>query len=760
LQVRQAFSPDSIPEELRGLPRWLCWRSEIRDGKPTKTPLNPRTGDFAKVNDTSTWAPFNFAVQEAGRAGWGIGFVFGDSDLVGIDLDHVRDPKTGAIIPKAQAIIDDVGGYAEVSPSGTGVHVIARGTLAQGARNRVPLSDGTGLEVYASGRYFTMTGNVIHGHGVIGGNSQPGIDRLVAKYLPPRTNGKARPDVADVDRAGVVLADDAIIHKARGAKNGAKFARLFDTGSLTEYDGDDSRADLALIAMLMFWTRDADQLDRLFRQSKLYRDKWDRPDYRERTITAALANVIEIYSGKRTRTTAPDGAAPFADTDTRNAERFAAQHGADVRWCEKWRRWLAWDGKRWTEDAATITRRRAGLTARSIYREVADVENDGERAGLRKWAKHSESAQGRHNMIELARSEEGIEIKTDELDRDPSTLNVENGTLDLRTGELRPHRREDFLTKLAPVTFDPTATCPTFDRFLSEVMDGRADLVDYLHRALGYGMTGDVREHCLFFFHGRGRNGKSTLLNIIRHVMGEYSTECAPDLLLMTRSDRHPTERAALAGKRFASTVEVEDGRRFAEVLVKQLTGGDPITARRMREDFWTFMPTWKIFLAANHRPTIRGTDDAIWTRIHLVPFDVSFNGREDRDLPAKLQAERAGILAWLVRGAVEWHRRGLDPIPDAMRAAVESYRAEMDTIGAFLTDCCDLDPKFSENAGELFRRYELWAKETGGEDPVNSTVFGRRLTSHGYGYDRTEKGRYRRGLRLKMEELEPGSNG
>jgi putative DNA primase/helicase len=338
--------------------------------------------------------------------------------------------------------------------------------------------------------------------------------------------------------------------------------------------------------------------------------------------------------------------------------------------------------------------------------------------------------------VDLARSEVGIPIVPAKLDAPPWLLNVINGTLDLRTGQLRRHSQDDMLTKLASATYDPTARCPTWERFLSRIMAGRQALIDYLQRAVGYSLTGSVREQVLFFLHGEGANGKSTFLEAIKYVMGEYASTAAPDLLLVRQGEPHPTQLADLHGRRFVSTVEVDDGRRLAESLVKQLTGGDGVKARRMREDFWEIMPTWKIWLAANHRPEIRGNDHAIWRRIRLVPFDVRIPPDEqDKDLLDKLKAEAPGILAWAVRGCADWLRIGLSDPPEVL-SATEAYKSESDLIGGFLAECNTGDPNYRSRTSELYAAFSTWVERQGERQTMTGKRFGMELRRRGIQLD------------------------
>ncbi|MCC6740597.1 MAG: hypothetical protein IT452_16255 [Planctomycetia bacterium] len=302
-------------------------------------------------------------------------------------------------------------------------------------------------------------------------------------------------------------------------------------------------------------------------------------------------------------------------TDTGNAKRLVLRRGNDLRYCYQGGKWLVWDGRRWRIDDGDCVMLLAKETARAIYTEAAATEDSEDAEALSKHATSSLSEKRLRAMIALACSE--CPIAPQEFDADPWLLNVANGTLDLRSGALREHRRDDRLSKLVPVAFDSEAACPTWHTFLLRIFNGNEALIAFVQRAVGYGLTGHIREQVLFFLHGTGANGKSTFLEALLSTLGpDYAIQAAPNLLMAKNFDAHPTEVADLHGKRFVATVEVGEGRKLAEVLVKQLTGGDTLKARRMREDFWSFAPTFKIFLAANHKPAVTGTDHAIWRRI------------------------------------------------------------------------------------------------------------------------------------------------
>jgi len=419
-------------------------------------------------------------------------------------------------------------------------------------------------------------------------------------------------------------------------------------------------------------------------------------------------------------------------TDLGNAERLAERFGNELRFVHDWKKFLFWDGRRWSTDRTGCVIRWAKTTVRSIYGEAASASSGEKAEAIANWAKVSEKKDRIIAMVELVRSEPGIPILPETLDRDPYLLNCHNGTIDLRTGELREHRRDDLITKVVPCAYDPDATCPTWMGVLEQVLPG-VEVRGYAQRAVGYSLTGDQGEQVLFFLHGTGANGKSTFLLGVQNTLGhDYAIQAAPELLLRKNQRSHPTEIADLFGVRFAATVEVGDRQAFDEVLIKQLTGGDRQKGRRMREDFWEFEPTHHIWIAANHRPIICGTDDAIWRRVSLIPFTVQIPKKErDRQLISKLREEREGILAWAVRGCLEWQRRGLDP-PQAVVMASDGYRSDMDPVGPFLAQSVRRRVGGRVGASDLYGIYREWAEEHDRE-PASQTEFGRRAREGGY---------------------------
>lgn len=468
---------------------------------------------------------------------------------------------------------------------------------------------------------------------------------------------------------------------------------------------------------------------------------------------------LQVIEGGADRKPPETSRRRFMLTDTGNAERLIARHGPDLRYVPVWDRWLVWNDTRWVEDKKSL--RVAALaksTVRDMYAEAKDAAGD-YREELSKHAKRSESARGRSSMIECARSEPGVALKTEELNGDPWALNVENGTIDLRTGKLHAHRREDLITKLVPITYDIEARCDRWEAFLSRILNGNHELIAFLQRALGYSLTGLTTEQCLFFLYGSGSNGKSTFLELLRDLLGDYSTQADFTTFLERKGDGPRNDIARLYGARAVTSSEVGEGKRLNESLVKTLTGGDVVAARYLYTETFEFQPAFKLWLAANHRPIIRGTDFAIWRRIRLIPFTVQIPAEEqDRGLKDALRAELPGILAWAVAGCLLWQRNGLGT-PLEVSAATDQYRRESDTLGAFLEDCCELGETHAEPASELYAAYKKWASE-GGEYELPQTRFGRELEERGFSAEKRGRGnarvKWRTGLRLVVGATVP----
>ncbi len=424
--------------------------------------------------------------------------------------------------------------------------------------------------------------------------------------------------------------------------------------------------------------------------------------------------------------------------DLGNADRLIGRYGNILHFVELWRQWLIWDGWRWAKDLGTVVRWHAQETARATRRAAADLgDADEGKKALQSWARASGQAFKIRGMIECAQSLTDVCVTPDELDTQPMLLNCLNGTLDLSTSPptLRPHRREDLITKLAPVEYHPDACAPIWEYVIDSASCNDEELIAFKQRNYGYGITGATSEQCFSILYGLGMNGKSTELEAIRGVLGpDYAVHADTATFLTRRTETIRNDLAALRGARFVTAIETEQGKRLAEALVKQVTGNDPVTARFLFQEYFTFVPEFKLFLAVNHKPTIRGQDHAMWRRINLVPYNNTIPLDErDGDLSAKLatKEEREGILRWLVDGCADWVANGLNP-PESVRAATAAYRDEMDTLGQFIGDACILGVRCEVTTKALHAAFVAWC-ETNGEKPLSKRIMGERLKGRNF---------------------------
>lgn len=456
-------------------------------------------------------------------------------------------------------------------------------------------------------------------------------------------------------------------------------------------------------------------------------------------------------------------------TDMANASALVSWHAARLRYCAAWGSWLTYREGRWVREAKTggreveaakATARRlvadskaslhaAKATLREYERKVKAQGTDDDRSvtsrldELRtaeniaekatRTAKRAQSRDGVLAMLQLAESDPRIATEHTCFDCWAWKLNVANGTLDLQTGELLPHNREDLITKQAPVIYEPAAEAPLWEAFLARSQPDPA-IREYLQRVAGYSATGSVREHVLHFHYGSGQNGKSVFLNTLMFVLGDYAHPAARNLLFRTKSEGHDTRFADLCGGRFVTCNEIEEGSRWAEGLIKDLVSDDKIKARRMREDPWSFVPTHKLHIAGNHKPAFGGDDDGIWRRVRLVGWDVSIPPSErDSKLEEKLRGEAPGILRWIVEGAARWFASGIgkDTVPPSILAATEEYRADSDTTGQFMRECLRLEANATAPVAEVREAYEAYCKIAGAY-PVAGQRFNARLKAAG----------------------------
>jgi len=433
--------------------------------------------------------------------------------------------------------------------------------------------------------------------------------------------------------------------------------------------------------------------------------------------------------------------------DLGNARRLVKKHGDTIRFCHDAGKWYCWDGRRWVKDETSEIVRKAKCVVDDMLRQAVAMRSaaesktdDGSLEAAKSFERHAVSS-GNHRrilaLISQAESEPGITILAGDLDADHWAFSCANGTIDLRTGELRKHNRADLISKISETNYDPNAQCPMWEKFIAEVFVNDDELVHFVHQACGYTLTGDTREQLFFILHGCGSNGKSTFITALRDILGDYETKTSTDTLVEKNNSSNTNDLAALRGARLVSAIETSAGKRLAEALVKELTGQDAVTARFLYQEFFTFVPVFKLWLACNHVPVIQGQDFAIWRRIRLIPFNVQFQDADhptgpykDKALSDKLKSEHERILAWLVRGCLDWQNDGLSTAK-AVRAATGKLQQDMDVLGGFLGECCVFERNAQSTAKDMYAAYCEWA-ETNGEKPLSQRWFGLRLTERG----------------------------
>jgi putative DNA primase/helicase len=435
------------------------------------------------------------------------------------------------------------------------------------------------------------------------------------------------------------------------------------------------------------------------------------------------------------------------------ARFFAREYGDRIRFCGKAGGWLLWDGRRWKLDDDGAIYRLAGECTDAIAELAGAVSDLDERKRVLSFAIALRKRRGIDNFVSLTATLDGIAIGNPErFDADQWLLNVENGTVDLRTGLLRPHDRDDLITKLVDIQYDPKATCVRWERFLEEIFGGETETIDFVQRATGYSLTGCTREHAFLVLYGTGANGKSSLLSTIGLILGDYGLSASPETFVDRQAGAATNDLARLRGMRFVSAIETSEGRALAESFVKAVTGGDRISARFLYTEFFDFEPVFKLWLGTNHKPIIKGGDEGIWRRVRLVQFEERFEGEHcDPNLRTKLDAELPGILAWSVRGCVEWQKRGLKP-PASVTGATAAYRSEMDTFTGFIDERCDVNGDASVSAGDLYRSYRAWA-EGNGEKALSVRWLSMRLSERGFTSKRTTRQRLWMGLRIASDD-------
>lgn len=721
----------NIPEEMKRERRWMtfkCVKKRRKNGRVEYT-KEPRQGANPSLKASSTnaetWCDYETAKAAvlAGNVD-GLGFALG-AGWAGVDLDDaIRD---GQLTPEASEIIESINSYTEISPSGSGVHIIARGDVPTGRR----LDD---VEIYGNGRYFTMTGQCEFFGGLsVVQHRQAQLDEIVTNIESERSGTKPTsqnslsngtwPDPPPPPPAST----EAIIDL--GHRCCRHFAELW-RGETHNYGDDDSRADMALIGNLAWLCGPGQQrlVYDIAMQSGLRREKWVKHrTYLQRTIDAAYRDRSpdDFYTWRRepnsniTPLAAP-GAGGAGSLDLRRQEtlddigfarRLAAEVCSHIKYVEAWKKFIYWDGRRWDLDDGACAIRAAQDLRDALWAEYAAIPHEARTKAANQFILSCGNAKHIQNIVSLTKSQQPIRISHTELDRHPYLLNVRNGTLDLQTGMLLPHDPSLLITQIAAVNFDPQAVSEEWTRFVSECMEHNPELIRFLQNSAGIALSADVSSQCLWLNHGDGANGKSTYLGAYSNMLGDYAAAAPPNFLMMRKNDSHPTELAMLYAKRLVTLIECEGGQQFRESLVKSLTGGDQVAVRRMREDYWTLFPTWHLHISCNDPPAINGTDHGMHRRLKIIPWNAKFEGvNRDEKLKERLESEehRSAILNWALAGFQDYQTNGM-PQAQAVMDATDTYVAEQDSFGNFLEECTTTGSDCAVWFEDLIAAFHRW---------------------------------------------------
>ena len=436
-------------------------------------------------------------------------------------------------------------------------------------------------------------------------------------------------------------------------------------------------------------------------------------------------------------------------SDLFNSKMMIEECGSEIRFCAPWKKWIIWDSMRWKKDDGNLIYQMAIDTIKRMYKKAIANKTMEETLAMMEHTGRSEAARKIEAMIRVTCWNKQINILPEELDRDSFIFNCKNGMIDLETGRLLPHEKEKMMTKVSPVIYDPEAQCPVWKKFLKEIFGKNRDLINFVQRALGWALTGDTSSQAMFILYGNGANGKSTFIITVMKLMGDYATSTPTETFMQKKGDQASNDIARLKGTRFVSAMEAEYGGKLAEAVIKRLTGDDVISARFLYGEFFDFIPTFKIFMATNHKPKIGGMDNAIWRRIRMVPFEVSFSeDKQDRMLSRKLENELPGILTWIVEGTLKWRKEGLGNTP-AVLEATSAYRHEMSAIETFLGEMCIKKNTGMVKSSFLYNAYKKWCEENN-ERVMSARGFGIRMGETGTDKVRLSKGFHWLGIELR----------
>ena len=728
------FNYDKIPHEMKNVKRWVLWKlKKSSNGKTTKIPINAKNGYGAKSNDESTWVSFNEALEKVEYFNCnGLGFMLGNG-YFGVDIDHAMDDKE-----LINEFISSLKSYTELSQSGDGIHIICKGVLPVGNRRK------GNIEMYDNARFFAMTGDVLNDYNIEERTDE--VKVLWDKYLSDKDEESYvyKNESKNYGKQKVVLNDEQVIQKASASKNGSLFNCLY-YGQWEGIYKSQSEADMSFCSMLAFWTnRNATQMDSIFRKSGLYRDKWDskrgNSTYGEITIDSAIKRCRDVYEATaddNSRTYNPDTGEVFVKkhydlNDTGNAQRFIDRFGSGIRYNFDNKCWVIWDGKTWIRDSKQLVKVKVDLLIEEMKEEAIKEPNETYATEMLRNIKHLSSNSGKEAMLKEAMHIGDTPTNNSDYDNHKWLLNCKNGIVDLKSGKLLEHDRSYMMSKNTNINVDFDKEPKVWLKCLNDIFFDNQDVINFIKKAIGYTLTGSTREQCLFQCSGDGSNGKSVVFDTIYNMLGDYSINAQVESILTksnSSSGSATPDIARMKGARFVRTNEPNQGARFNEGFVKQLTGDSVVTARYLYGSDFEFTPEFKLWIATNYPLEMRGTDKGIKRRMRLIRFDRIFEGASaDKDIFDKILAELPSVLGWAIKGCLDYQKEGLEP-PESVKSATQSYFEENDVVEKFITNNLKKSSYGREKASDIFSAYKQWAKNSNEWDGMTQSKFGKEIS-------------------------------
>lgn len=728
---------DNIPEDMKKINNWVLWRKDKIKGKiPYQI-----DGTEARTNDPSTWKGYS-DVQKLFETGKydGIGFVITkETGIIGIDFDHCISDD-GTILPDIEKYIKNINSYTEISPSGSGIHIFVRG-VKPGQKSRKD-----NIEIYDSGRFLTITGNIFSSMKILN-SSQNGINEIYSKIDPVQ---QPRQKIEETIKFDEILTDEEIISIMKKSKNHEKIKKLI-TNNLKYGSGKDcdypsqSEADSSLCYHFAFYSKNPLQIDRLFRQTKLFRSKWDEmkgsKTYGQITILNAISHQKNTYSPTHEIDSLTVNG--YNMTELGASYRFGKMYDGNILYCKAMKKWFIWDGTRFKIDTKNHIIENSKKMVEKMWSELKDIRDSRVQNEFFKFLKSLENGGKLDNIIDFASSSPNIAIEPEEIDPISSKIVLNNGVFDLDSMELLPFSdaKSEKFTKKMNVEYKSDAICPKWENHLKLIFDNDLELIEAFQIAMGYIFINENPDQVIFMAHGKGENGKSVTFSVISKILHDLQVRTNFETFAMKPVTDPRSDLAALSGVKLVVAAEAKDDVRNHNImkvldteLLKRISGGEPIRCRYLYAEWVYLQPNFSIWLMLNDLPTLNDTTHAMWRRLVLFPFDKRIPEEMKIQNYDKIlyREENAGILNWMIEGYQKYKRHGKLKITDKMKKCIEEYRGDQDDILKFIQWFLERKSQNKVRTSELYTDYIGYCNSESVK-PLGKKFFNREMANHDF---------------------------